>query len=307
MSGLQAETGTTRTVRRRRRMHAFTAAFLCAVVANIPAGTADTAAPGLTEAALTDRISRLRYQIDAGERRLAELRQQLGQLAMALQRLARLPPEAVLTAPASPLESARAMALIRHLVSTARSQADAIRAEVNDNARLQESLIELRSTTGKQGNTRPGERPVADDAHPRGEGGTRYRFRYPVHGSVVERYGDIDSSGRRSHSLAFEAAPGAGVVAPYSGVVLYAGPFPGYGPIIVIEHDNDLQTLLAGFGRIDVEVGQALRVGEPVGVMGSPDPLNRQTANHLHMELREDGKPVDPLVWLTAERNPDSQ
>ena len=47
---------------------------------------------------------------------------------------------------------------------------------------------------------------------------------------------------------------GATVVSPFDGVVAFAGPFRGYGELLIIEHTEGYHTLLAGLGRIDGEL-----------------------------------------------------
>jgi septal ring factor EnvC (AmiA/AmiB activator) len=84
------------------------------------------------------------------------------------------------------------------------------------------------------------------------------------------------------------------VVAPWDGRVEFAGPFRGYGQILIIEHGDGYHSLLAGLERIDVAVGQALVAGEPVGVVKSGE-----GKPSLYLELRRHGQPIDPLPWLS--------
>ncbi len=85
------------------------------------------------------------------------------------------------------------------------------------------------------------------------------------------------------------------MVAPYDGRVLFAGPFRGYGQILIIEHDDGYHSLLAGLDRLDVSVGQWLVTGEPVGTMPKGEDKPR-----LYLELRHDGQPINPLPWLAT-------
>ena len=101
-----------------------------------------------------------------------------------------------------------------------------------------------------------------------------------------------DEGGVRSKGITITSRPGAAVVAPYDGVVAFAGPFRGYGQLLIIEHSEGYHTLLAGLGRIDAAVGQHILAGEPVGVM------ENDGAPSLYVELRRDGQPINPLPWL---------
>jgi len=117
----------------------------------------------------------------------------------------------------------------------------------------------------------------------------------PTSGKVVQGFGKADNVGLTSQGLDYETRAGAEVVAPYDGRVLYAGPFRGYGEILIIEHDDGYHSLLAGLDRLDVSVGQWLVTGEPVGTMPKGEDKPR-----LYLELRHDGRPINPLPWLAT-------
>jgi len=118
----------------------------------------------------------------------------------------------------------------------------------------------------------------------------------PVRGELVRRYGAPTEVGVVSKGIVLRTRPGAQVVAPADGTVAFAGPFRGYGRLLIMEHGGGYHTLLSGMGRIDAVVGQRLLTGEPVGVM---EPSGRPS---LYVELRRDGRPINPLPWLTARK-----
>jgi septal ring factor EnvC (AmiA/AmiB activator) len=121
---------------------------------------------------------------------------------------------------------------------------------------------------------------------------------FPARGRIVGRFGQSNmDSGAPSKGITLETRPGAQVIAPFDGQVVFAGSFRGYGLLLIIEHGEGYHTLLAGMARIDSTVGQHLLVGEPVGVMSEAEgkPL-------LYVELRRNGQPVNPLPWLTARK-----
>lgn len=120
-------------------------------------------------------------------------------------------------------------------------------------------------------------------------------YRSPTSGKVVLGFGKTNEVGLRNQGLDYETRPGAEVVAPYDGRVLYAGRFRGYGLILIIEHDDGYHSLLAGLDRLDVTVGQWLVSGEPVGIMPKGEDKPR-----LYLELRHDGQPINPLPWLAT-------
>ena len=121
----------------------------------------------------------------------------------------------------------------------------------------------------------------------------------PVSGRVKQDYGALDGYGVKSRGATLTASPGSRIIAPWSGKVVFAGPFKGYGAILILQHAGDYHSLLAGFGRIDVRVGQSVTAGEPVGVMAAAKQGNWA---ELYFELRRDGDTVDPLAVSVARK-----
>jgi septal ring factor EnvC (AmiA/AmiB activator) len=117
----------------------------------------------------------------------------------------------------------------------------------------------------------------------------------PVAGRLKLRYGENDEFGAPSKGIAVLAPAGGRVVAPFDGRIEFAGPFRGYGQILIIEHGDGYHSLLAGLERIDGVVGQWLVSGEPVGIMPTGD---REAA--LYLELRRHSQPINPLPWLAT-------
>jgi len=103
-------------------------------------------------------------------------------------------------------------------------------------------------------------------------------------------------SGNSSQALRLGAVPGAVVVAPADAQVIYAGEFHGYGPSLILRHGGGYHSVLAGLGRLEVAVGQWVLAGEPVGAM--PDATGDAPGGKLYIELRRDGRPVDPRPRL---------
>jgi lipoprotein NlpD len=77
--------------------------------------------------------------------------------------------------------------------------------------------------------------------------------------------------------------------------VVYAGSsLRGYGKLIIIRHGKTLLSAYAHNARILVAEGQIVARGQPVAEMGDTDTDRVK----LHFEIREFGKPVDPLNYL---------
>ncbi|HUZ34245.1 MAG TPA: peptidoglycan DD-metalloendopeptidase family protein [Xanthobacteraceae bacterium] len=90
---------------------------------------------------------------------------------------------------------------------------------------------------------------------------------------------------------------GEAVHATAAGTVTNASWSGGYGKMVEIDHGNGLATRYGHLSQIDVSVGDAVRIGQVVGRMGS---TGRSTGPHLHYETRIDGEAVDPQRFLNA-------
>lgn len=119
----------------------------------------------------------------------------------------------------------------------------------------------------------------------------------PARGDVIGRYGQANGAdGASAKGITISTRSAAQVVAPFDGRIVYAGPFRGYGQILIIEHGGRYHTLLAGLERIDAVVGQWVLAGEPLGVMGGTG----ESKPELYLELRRTGAPINPLPWLAT-------
>lgn len=116
----------------------------------------------------------------------------------------------------------------------------------------------------------------------------------PTSASVVRYYGQRNKMGQTERGITYATRPGAQIVAPHDGLVAFAGPFEGYGHILIIEHDGGYHTLLAGLERLDTGIGQWVLAGEPVGAMGR----SAVDGNELYLELRRRGRPINPQRWI---------
>jgi len=90
---------------------------------------------------------------------------------------------------------------------------------------------------------------------------------------------------------------GEPVHATAAGRVSIAGREGGYGNMVEIDHGNGLATRYGHLSKILVKVGQTVRIGDTVGLIGS---TGRSTGPHLHYETRINGEAVDPQKFLRA-------
>lgn len=125
----------------------------------------------------------------------------------------------------------------------------------------------------------------------------------PVRGAILSRFGDEDGFNGAAMGLSLATRSGAQVISPADGWVLYAGTFRSYGKLLIIDAGDGYHIVMAGLGRTDVEQGQFVLAGEPVGIMGnrrlaSVGAANLESAQPtLYVEFRENGKPIDSGPW----------
>jgi murein DD-endopeptidase MepM/ murein hydrolase activator NlpD len=79
------------------------------------------------------------------------------------------------------------------------------------------------------------------------------------------------------------------------GKVVSAGPAGAYGNLIEIAHGDGTRTLYAHLSDMDVRKGQAVKRGQHIGDLGN---TGNSSGPHLHFEVRDHGKPVDPAKSL---------
>jgi len=124
---------------------------------------------------------------------------------------------------------------------------------------------------------------------------------YPRISSMTSFFGyrsdPFNSASAEYHpGIDFEGHQGDDVKATANGKVIFAGWSNGYGNCIRIQHANNFETLYGHLSRIGVKVGQDITVGQKIGAVGS---TGHSTGPHLHYEVRKDGKPVNPVKFLS--------
>jgi murein DD-endopeptidase MepM/ murein hydrolase activator NlpD len=95
----------------------------------------------------------------------------------------------------------------------------------------------------------------------------------------------------------FAAPYGTSVKAAEAGKVVFAGWDGGFGWKIAIAHVNGIQTWYGHLSRINVKVGQHVRVAQFIGRVGASGHV---TGAHLHFEVQRYGVPINPVKWLRA-------
>jgi murein DD-endopeptidase MepM/ murein hydrolase activator NlpD len=122
---------------------------------------------------------------------------------------------------------------------------------------------------------------------------------WPVRGQITSHWGnrrDPFSGDAELHlGIDIGALYGAQVHAPADGIVIYAQRKAAYGNLVIVNHGNGLTTRHGHLSRILVKVGQAVRKNDVIGQVGT---TGRSTAPHLHYEVRQYDRPVNPKSYL---------
>ncbi|MFA6084180.1 M23 family metallopeptidase [Mucilaginibacter sp.] len=124
---------------------------------------------------------------------------------------------------------------------------------------------------------------------------------YPRISSITSVFGYRSDPFDMAHAefhpgIDFKGNKGDDAKCTANGKVVFAGRYGGYGNCVRIAHSNNFETLYGHLSKITVKVGQEVTVGEKIGKIGS---TGRSTGNHLHYEIRKNGKPINPRSFLT--------
>jgi murein hydrolase activator len=125
----------------------------------------------------------------------------------------------------------------------------------------------------------------------------------PAAGVILKSFGDPDDIGGIERGVSLATPAGATVSAPADGAVLFAGGYRSYGQLLIIDAGGGYYVLLAGMNRINVQSGEFVLAGEPVGVMGDGSARMAAAAAVgaarpvLYIEFRKDGTAIDPGPW----------
>ena len=118
----------------------------------------------------------------------------------------------------------------------------------------------------------------------------------PIDAPIRRKFGDPKNySDSHWDGLLYQAKAGQGVKAPAAGVVKFAKDHKTLGKLVIIDHGNNLFTLFAHNDHLEVKFGELVVVGQTIAKAGQTGNLNNPA---LYFELRVNGEPVDPLLWM---------
>jgi len=119
----------------------------------------------------------------------------------------------------------------------------------------------------------------------------------PITGAFGERIDPFNGEGAFHSGIDISCHYGQSVLAPSDGVVTFAGPYNGYGRMIVVDHGNGITTRYGHLSGFAVTGGESVRRGEVIGYVGLS---GRSTGPHLHYEVRIHDTPVNPHKFLRS-------
>jgi murein DD-endopeptidase MepM/ murein hydrolase activator NlpD len=123
-------------------------------------------------------------------------------------------------------------------------------------------------------------------------------FTWPFGGAITSRFGTRRDYGGEMESchtgVDIDGVTGDPVCAPAPGMVLLADVLTVRGGAVIVDHGAGVLSGFYHLDSIDVEVGESVQQGDPLGKMGS---TGLSTGSHLHWELRVGGVAVDPVEW----------
>jgi lipoprotein NlpD len=119
-------------------------------------------------------------------------------------------------------------------------------------------------------------------------------WNWPIKGVLLSRFGAAGLAGK---GLDIAGKRGDSVRAASDGTVVYAGSgLVGYGKLLILRHNDNYISAYAHNDRFLVAEGQRVTLGQTIAQVGA----SGTDREKLHFEIREGGKPVDPLRFLPA-------
>lgn len=252
----------------------------------------ETAIPQVQE-----RTASLRAEVDRGRRLESEARQALAvlresekTLAERRRRLAAIESRQRLASRQASGEAAREAERALALAEEARDL-DALLSRLGEAGSLRAQLAALPGPILRPPRPEASEVIAAPATSAASGAAAPPRLQLPVAGRTVAGFGTPDEAGIPAKGVTIAPRPGAQVVSPARGRVAFAGPYRGYGTIVIIEHSEGWSSLVTGLARSDVEVGEEVLGGSPLGIAGVGRP-------EVTLELRRGAQAVNPLDYM---------
>ncbi|CAM3352701.1 murein hydrolase activator EnvC [Paracoccus nototheniae] len=136
----------------------------------------------------------------------------------------------------------------------------------------------------------------------------------PVVGTILRPYDEPDAAGVARPGWVIATAPAALVQTPWPATIRYRGPFLDYGNVMIVEPARGYLMIFAGLSQVFGEVGDVLKAGDPIGLMGGAEAPAQEFGSQfvtdaatggeagrsetLYLELRRGNETLDPADWF---------
>ncbi len=170
-----------------------------------------------------------------------------------------------------------------------------LEARAADMTDLMAWLEESEPAAPRGSQAEPSDGPVQVGGQNASFAAARGRIRWPAAGVVAAAYGETGPDGLAMRGVTLKVREAARITAPADGEIVFAGPFQGYGRLLILKPGEGYFVLIGGLARLDAAVGQHVLAGEPLGVGPA---AGKSGAATIYIELRRNGAPVDPARWF---------
>lgn len=123
----------------------------------------------------------------------------------------------------------------------------------------------------------------------------------PVNGTITSRFGHNKNPKLNIQTfqsgIGIRADRGEPIRALFSGTVIYADWFSGYGNMMIIDHGDHYYSVYAHAEELFKKTGDGVGRNEVIATVGDAGSL---AGPMLHFEIRQQGKPLDPMLWVKS-------
>ncbi len=137
--------------------------------------------------------------------------------------------------------------------------------------------------------------PLPDDAEPFSK--RKGKLQWPAKGRVLHRFGSTLLKGKLRHNgITLSVKEDQEVKAIHSGRVVFSNWIRGFGLLLIIDHGNNYMSLYGNNKSLAKETGDWVRAKETIAFTQE---TGQDSDSGLYFEIRKQGKPVNPLLWLS--------
>lgn len=231
--------------------------------------------------ARTERITALRETL----KRLAQVEKEIARESLQLQALKSRQQSEKRTLQGSYDKRSKVMAQLKRELESKGSSLEQMRADEEELKALVKALVEALSDIP----------PEAGNYQPFGE--MKGKLQWPVKGRIRAGFGAPRSqAGLRWQGIVIDGDEGDDVRAVSHGRVAFSDWLRGYGLLMIVDHDDGYMSLYGHNQSLLKETGDWVEAGEVIAYVGNS---GGQDETGLYFEIRQDGRPRDPVGWIS--------